>query len=316
MENQINIQDIYQYEGKELSGFYLASEKELREGKGGYYLRLKLQDRTGVVSGNVWKDAIKEAEKFSAGDVIHVKAQVVSFKGQTQLSVTQLRFADKSEYDISLFLARSRFEPEFLAERFWSFVDKVENEYLNRLLHMIFDDKEFFAKYLHAPAAKSWHHNYMHGLIEHTVAVAALCEFCSAQYPVSYDLLISGAILHDVAKVSEYVGQAAIEFSDEGRLIGHLSLSDQMACEAAARIPGFPADLLMNLRHLILSHHGEYEKASVRLPQTLEAILLHHCDNLDAQTAGVSQLIDAASPDAVWTEFDRINNRYYRLVRI
>lgn len=316
MENHINVQYIHNHESKEIIGFYLAAEKELREGKGGQYLRLKLQDRTGFVSANVWKDAAKEAEKFDVGDVVKIRANVVNYKGQIQLTVTQLRFADKSEYDIQNYITRSRFEPEFLAERFWGFIDSIENEYLNKLLHIIFDDKDFFQRFLEAPAAKSWHHNFMHGLIEHTVAVAALCEFASTQYAVNYDLLISGALMHDVAKVMEYTGAAAIEFTDQGRLIGHLTMSDQLICDTAAKIPGFPDEILLNLRHLVLSHHGEYEKASVRLPQTLEAVLLHHCDNLDAQTAGVSQLLEAAAPEAVWSEFDKINNRYYRIVRI
>ncbi len=312
----IYISDLHQHENKEINGFYLAGEKELREGKGGQYLRLRLIDRSGQIAGNVWKDAAKYAVHFKAGDIIHLKATVVNFKGQIQLSVTDLRFADKSEYDMAQFRARSKFEPEFLAERFWGFVDGVTDEYLNKLLHLIFEDKAFFAKYLDAPAAKGWHHNYMHGLIEHSVAVAALCEFCSTQYPVSYDLLITGALLHDVAKVWEYSGQGVYDFTDVGRLIGHLSMSDQLVYTTANSIPGFPEDLLLNLRHLILSHHGEYEKASVRLPQTLEAIVLHFCDNLDAQSAGVAQLVTAAPPDAVWSEFDKLNNRYYRIVRV
>ncbi len=312
----ILVNELHEHETKEITDFYLAVEKELREGKGGPYLRLKLQDRSGQVSANVWRDATKIATEFDAGDVVKIRAQVVNYKGQIQLSITQLRFADKSEYVISDFVARSSFEPDVLAERFWEFVDKVENEYLNKLLHVIFDDKEFFARFLQAPAAKSWHHNYMHGLIEHTIAVATLCEFVSTRYAVSQDLLITGAILHDVAKVIEYNDKIAIDFTDEGRLLGHLAMSDQIAVDAAAKIPGFPQDLLLNVRHLILSHHGEYEKASVRLPQTLEAIILHHCDNLDAQAAGVSQLLDAAPPEAVWSEYDRMNNRYYRIVRV
>jgi len=316
MEEHILVNELFQHENKEVIGYYLAAEKELREGKGGQYLRMKLQDRSGQVTANVWKDAAKAASEFDAGDVVKIQAQVVNFKGQIQLSVSRLRFADKSEYDISHFVARSRFEPEFLAERFWGFVDKVENEYLNRMLHMIFDDKDFFARYLNAPAAKGWHHNYMSGLIEHSIAVANICEFISSQYPVSLDLMLCGALLHDVGKVIEYNDKTAIDFTDEGRLLGHLCISDQIAVEAAAKIPGFPPDLLLNVRHLILSHHGEYEKASVRLPQTLEAILLHHCDNLDAQAAGVSQLLAAAPPEAVWSEYDKLNNRYYRIVRI
>jgi len=240
---------------------------------------------------------------------------VVNYKGQVQVSITKLRFADVSEYNIEDFLTRSKIAPEILCERFFAFIDKVEQPYLNKLLHLIFDDKEFFARYLQAPAAKSWHHNYLHGLIEHSISVASICEFASTLYPVDYDLLISGALLHDVAKVKEYESKTSIDFTDIGRLVGHLSLSDQMVCETAARIPGFPDELLLNLRHLILAHHGEYEKASVRLPQTLEAIVLHLCDNLDAQSVGVTQLIDAAPANAIWTEFDKLNSRYYKIFR-
>jgi len=315
MEEHIYVNSLHQHENKEIAGFYLAAEKEIREGKGGQYMRLRLVDRSGQIAANVWKDVANLSAQFNAGDIIYLKAQVVNYKGQIQLSISTLRFADKSEVDTALFTAKSKYEPELLAERLWGFVDKVDNEYLNRLLHLIFGDKTFFQLFLEAPAAKGWHHNYMHGLIEHSVAVAALCEFCSAQYPVSYDLVITGALLHDAAKIWEYSGQGAYEFTDRGRLLGHLSMGDELVRSKAGEIPGFPEDLLLNLRHLILSHHGEYEKASVRLPQTLEAILLHHCDNLDAQSAGVAQLIDAASPDAVWTEYDKLNNRYYRIVR-
>lgn len=316
MEEHIFISDMHEHENKEISGYYLTQEKDLREGKGGMYLRLKLRDRSGAATANVWKEASKISEYFNAGDIVHIKAQVVNYKGQIQLTIQQLRYADKSEFDIGNFVAKSRFEADFLAERFWTFVDKVENEYLNRLLHIVFDDKEFFRSFLEAPAAKGWHHNYMHGLIEHSVAVASLCEYISTQYSVSLDLMLSGALLHDVAKTLEYKGQSAIEFTDQGRLLGHLSMSDQMVVKAAEQIPGFPEEILLNLRHMILSHHGEYEKASVRLPQTLEATLLHHCDNLDAQAAGVSQLIESAPPNAVWSEFDKLNNRYYRIVKI
>ena len=315
MENSIAVAELHQKVNEEITGFYLVAEKELRDGKNDQYLRLKLQDRSGSIAANVWKEASKLAQDFDAGDIIKIKGTVVSYKGQVQVSITRLRFADVSEYNIEDYLTRSKIAPEILSERFFGFIDKVSQEHLNRLLHLIFDDKEFFTRYLQAPAAKSWHHNYLHGLIEHSVSVAAICEFASTLYPVDYDLLISGALLHDVAKVMEYTSKSSIDFTKEGRLIGHLSLSDQMVCEAAARIPGFPQELLLNLRHLILAHHGEYEKASVRLPQTLEALVLHLCDNLDAQSVGVAQLVDSAPPNAEWTEFDKLNNRYYKIYR-
>lgn len=315
MTDRLTISELHQKVNQEISGLFLVAEKELREGKNDFYLRLKLQDRSGSISANVWKDAAKLSEQFDAGDIINIQGTVVNYKGQTQLSVSKLRFADRSEYNIEDYLMRSKIAPEVLSERFFEFVDKVKQPYLNRLLHLIFDDKDFFTQFLTSPAAKSWHHNYIHGLIEHSVSVGALCEFASTLYPVDYDLLISGALLHDMAKIKEYDSKSNIDFTDIGRLIGHLTLSDQIVCETASKIAGFPEELLLNLRHLILSHHGEYEKASVRLPQTLEAVVLHHCDNLDAQTVGVAQLIESAPKNAIWTEYDKLNNRYYKIYR-
>ncbi|HRY83010.1 MAG TPA: HD domain-containing protein [Candidatus Cloacimonadota bacterium] len=315
MENQIQITDLAQHVGTEIMSFYLVTEKELRDGKNDQYLRLRLKDKTGSIAGNIWKDAKKEAENFEIGDVIKIKALVVSYKGQIQLSVTKTRFADHSEYDMSEFLTISKRDPQEMAAELFGYLDSITNPFINKLLRSIFDDKEFFPRFLAAPAAKSWHHNYIHGLIEHILSVARLCDFCCAQYPVNRDLLLAGALLHDVAKVTEYSDTTTIEFTDTGRLIGHLALSDQMICEHASRILGFPDDILLHLRHLVLAHHGEYEKASVRLPQTLEAIVLHLCDNLDAQSTGVAQLIEAMPPDAPWSEFDKLNNRYYKVYR-
>jgi len=315
MTQHLFINELQDQQGKEVTGFYLVAEKEIREGKNGQFLRLRIQDRSGAVTGYMWKDFQKLSDDFSEGDVVKLRANVQNFKGQIQLNISQLRFADHSEYDPDIYLTRSKIPPEILSERFFSFVDKVENTFLNRLLRDIFEDKEFFSHFLKAPAAKSWHHNYIHGLIEHTVSVASICEFVSTMYPVNLDLLISGALLHDAAKVLEYTSKPPIDFTDLGRLIGHLSLSDQLICEKARAIPGFPEALLMHLRHLVLAHHGEYEKASVRLPQTLEATVLHLCDNMDAQSVGVTQLIEAAPKDAEWTEFDKLNNRYYKLTK-
>ncbi|HNU54008.1 MAG TPA: HD domain-containing protein [Candidatus Syntrophosphaera sp.] len=316
MTDHIDISELKEYLGKEIQGFYLVAEKELRDGRNDQYLRLRLQDRSGTIAGNVWKDAKNISESFSAGDVVHVKALVNSYKEQIQLNVSQIRFADYSEYRLEDFVTRSKKDPDTLAEQFFAFVDKVENIWLHKLLQAVFGDKEIFSRFLEAPAAKSWHHNYMHGLIEHTVSVATLCDFVSVMYPVNRDLLLTGALLHDFGKIFEYNTMPAIDFTEVGRLIGHLSLSDQYICEQARMIAGFPDEILLNLRHMILAHHGEYEKASVRLPQTIEALVLHLCDNLDAQSVGVAQMLEAAPENAVWSEYDKLNNRYYHLTKI
>ncbi len=315
MDNQIMIKDLAQYVNQPIMGFYLVAEKELREGKQGFYLRLKLQDKTGSIPANLWTAAQKESENFDEGDVIKIQATVVSYKGLTQLTIQKLRFADHSEYDIEDYLSRSRKDPDYLASEVFRYIDAIDNPFLNKLMHLIMDDKDFFTTFMNAPAAKSWHHNYISGLIEHTVAVARLCDFLAVSYPVNYDLLICGALLHDVGKVYEYRQKPTIDFTDIGKLVGHLTLADQLICQTAARIDKFPAELLMHLRHLILAHHGEYEKASVRLPQTIEAVVLHLADNLDAQTTGVAQLIENIPDNESWSEFDRLNNRHYRIYR-
>lgn len=309
--DRIEIRELSQFVGKEITGFYLAAEKELREGKAGYYLRIRLQDKSGSLNANVWNNAQKEAENFEEGDVIKIAAMVTNYKGQTQLSISKIRLADKSEYDLEEFLAKSNKDPKVLADEFYGFLDSVQESHLKQLLKSIFEDKEFFTKFSFAPAAKSWHHNYIHGLLEHTVSVARLCDYCSRFYNVNRDLLIAGALLHDSGKVFEYQQVPSIEFTTVGRLVGHLTLADQMVCAQAAQINNFPSELLMLVRHMILAHHGEYEKASVRLPQTIEALVLHLADNLDAQAIGVQQLLEITPSDSEWSEFDKLNNRYY-----
>jgi len=315
MDQHIFIKDLHNHIGKELLGFYLVAEKELREGKAGNYLRLKLQDKSGTISGNVWNNAEAEAQNFEEADVIKIKALVSSYKGQVQLTVQKTRYADFSEYNIEDFLCRSKKDPDEMSMEFFRFIDSVSNPFISSLLKGIFEDKEFFHKFRMAPAAKSWHHSYIHGLLEHTNSVATLCEFLSTKYPVDHDLLIAGALLHDAAKVMEYSEGIKTDFTDMGRMIGHLTMSDEMICKAAAKINAFPNELLMHIRHLVLAHHGEYEKASVRLPQSIEALVLHLADNLDAQTVGVAMLYESVAPDAEWTEFDKLNNRYYKIYR-
>ena len=309
--DRIEVKELSQFTGKEITGFYLAAEKELREGKQGHYLRLRLQDKSGSVNANVWNNAEKEAEKFTEGDVIKIAAMVTNYKGQTQLSISKIRFADSSEYNLDDFLAKSQKDPAQLADEFFQYMESVQEPNLLKLLKSIFEDKEFFTKFSFAPAAKSWHHNYIHGLLEHTVSVSRICDYAAKYYNVNRDLLMTGALLHDFGKVLEYQHIPSIEFTTLGRLVGHLTIADQIICDKAAKINNFPSELLMLVRHMILAHHGEYEKASVRLPQTIEALVLHLADNLDAQTIGVQQLLELTPTDSEWSEYDKLNNRYY-----
>jgi len=295
---------------------FLVGEKELRQGKRGYYLRLRLLDKTGDVAGNVWNNAQTLSKLFEKGDIIKVKAIVGEYRDQIQLTVNKIRKVGQEEIELSDYLASTNKSIKQMGKELFEVIDTMEDKFLVELLLNIFDDKEFFEKFIKSPAAKGWHHNYIGGLLEHTLSVLKICDFASKLYPVDRDILLSGAILHDIGKVFEYDTGSSIDFTDIGRLVGHICIGDNFVSDKAKQINLFPANLLMKIRHLILSHHGEYEKAAARLPQTIEAMILHFADNLDAQAVGISQLVSAVqSNKAKWTEYDRIHNRYFYLGR-
>jgi len=313
MSKKIYVKELNNFLAKEIIADFLVTQKDLRKGKN-FYIRLTLADNSGMVAGNVCNNAESIDEKFNEGDVIRIKGNVVTYKAQTQISVKKLEVIPPEQYDLSDFIETTSKDINQLSEKLFNYIDNIEDSHFKQLLLNIFEDKEFFTKFSEAPAAKNWHHNYIGGLLEHTISVTEICEFVSAKYSVNKDLLVTGAILHDIGKVKEYMTIPHIEFSAEGRLVGHIPLGDQFVSEKASQINNFPPQKLMKLRHLILAHHGEYEKASARLPQTIEATVLHYADNIDAQAIGVQQLIEKnTQPDAVWTEFDRLNSRYYYL---
>jgi len=268
-------------------------------------------DKTGPVVGNIWNNALSMVELFNEGDVCKIEAMVISYKDQIQLNITKIRKAEENEFDLMDYVPKTNKNVDLMAEQIFSFIDSVKDPHLSMLLKSVFEDKELFTKFAQSPAAKSWHHNYVGGLLEHTLSVTKICDFSAEQYSLNRDLLITGALLHDFGKIFEYHTMPSIDFSDEGRLIGHIPMCDYLICEKAFKINHFPINTLMKLRHLILSHHGELEKGAVKVPQTIEAVILHHADNLDAQTVGVAQLISASNdPKAKWTEYDKLNNRY------
>lgn len=312
MDTKLYVSDLANFMNKEIISTFLVGQKELREGSKDYYLRLKLCDKSGSVSANVWNNAKQISDKFKEGDVIMVKGIVISYREQMQVTVNKVRKLNEGEFDLADYIMATDKDVQGLTERLFSYIDGIGNDYLKQLLLNTFEDKEFLTKFCQAPAAKTWHHNYIGGLLEHTLSVTAICDFAALQYNIDRDLLLTGAILHDAGKVQEYDIRLAIDFTPIGRLVGHIPLGDELVCTQAAKIDNFPATLLMKLRHLILAHHGEYEKASARLPQTIEAVILHHADNMDAQTVGVRQLVQGnVSDDAEWSEFDRLNQRYY-----
>jgi len=311
---KIEIKDMYKYLNQEIDTYLLVTKKELKEGKNDRYIRLNFADKTGNISGNIWNNALSMMDGYGEHDVVKVRAAVNSFKEQTQLNIKKIRKAEPNEYEMSDFIQTTKKEVNVMIDELFVFINSINDEFIKKLLLSIFDDKETLLKFSGCPAAKNWHHNYVGGLLEHTLSVVKICDFASKEYPVNRDILVAGAIVHDFGKIFEYTAPPILDFTDSGRLIGHLILGDEFITKKANEINLFPPNTLMKLRHLIASHHGEMEKGAVKIPQTIEAIVLHFADNLDAQTMGVHQLIEAANdPNARWTEYDKLNNRYIYL---
>jgi len=232
---RIKIRDLAEHLNNDIVSYFIVQEKELRQGQKDFFLRMKLADKTGAVNANIWNNAPHFSEFFEVGDVVKIKGIVKDYKGQLQITVNNIKTADSSEFDLADFIATTSKDIGELGDTVFQYIDSVTNEYLRELLKSIFDP-EFFPKFAKSPAAKSWHHNYIGGLLEHTVTVAILSDFASKLYPVDRDMLIAGALLHDMGKVYEYSAHHVIEFTNLGRLVGHISIADSIICDKAAKI--------------------------------------------------------------------------------
>jgi len=236
----------------------------------------------------------------------------VSFRNSLQLSILSLTPLDDSDVILNDYLPTTRGNIEAMFGDLQSFIDRIENPPLKKLLKAFFDDRETAERFKRAPAAKSLHHIYLGGLLEHTHSVIRLLDQIASHYPgVNRDLLLTGGILHDIGKISEFSYDRLVEYSDEGRLIGHIIIGVEMIDQKIAGIPEFPESLAMELRHLILSHHGILEYGSPKRPKTLEALIVHYVDDLDAKVNSFEQYLnDFRNEETGWTPFHRFLERY------
>jgi 3'-5' exoribonuclease len=290
-------------EGDRVDGNYALRTREMRATRAGEaYLTLELADRTGRIGAVLFRP-VREAASLPAGCVVRVRGVVTSYRGLTRVSVEEMKAA--STYDpADLLPAGTRDDGELLAE-LRKLVGAVKAPPLKALLRTVFGDKAFMARFKTCPGSQSHHHAYLGGLLEHTVAVATLCRSLGDLYPhANADLLLSAALLHDIGKVDELEYTVAIEYTDEGRMIGHVLLGERRVRAAIERLGNdFPAELATRLAHVMLSHHGELEWGSPKRPCTLEALVLHHADNLDAKTAGfIAAAAGAGLVEEPWTD--------------
>lgn len=277
----------------------------------GFYLAFILKDRTGAVDARVWDDTERIDREISERDVVRVRGIVELYQQLPQVRVASIEKVPEGEYDWADLIARTERDVEALWEKVRNAVESVRNSHLKTFLCSFFDDPEFVEAFKNAPASLYLHHSWVGGLIEHICSVLDLAEAICRNYPeLDRDLLITGVLLHDVGKLREYSWQADIDRTDEGRLLGHLILGDEMVVEKIKKVPDFPPELAMRVRHMLISHHGVGEWGSPRPPMTLEAAALHFLEFADAQLRRFATVLkERREPESPWTFYERTLGR-------
>lgn len=295
-------------EGQKFIGIYLCKSKQVLKTKAGKtYYSLLLQDKTGVIDAKVW-ELNNGIDDFDAMDFIMTDGTVTSFQGARQVNITRIRKAQDGEYDPAEYIPASKYDREEMLQELKSIVATIKEPHLKQLAENFFvRDAEFSKKFREHSAAKSVHHGFVGGLLQHTLAVAKMCEFISNHYPiVDRDLLVTAAIFHDIGKMWELSEFPSNDYTDEGQLLGHIFLGAELIGREVEKIPGFPPALATELRHCILAHHGELEYGSPKKPAIAEALALSFADNLDAKLETMAELYDKAEPTMEWLGFNRL----------
>jgi 3'-5' exoribonuclease len=301
-------------ERDQINEVFLVKDKVTAMAKNGKpYLTLKLMDRTGEVEGRLWDRVDELSRLFNKNDFIHVQGKASVYLGKMQLVVQQLNRISEDEIDLGDFLPVSGRDPLAMRSELDSLLSSLSDPHIKALLCAFFDDPDFFSCYAKAPAAKGMHHVYLGGLLEHSLAVAALASDVAARYPdVNRDLLICGALLHDIGKVEELTYQRSFDYSDEGKLLGHIVIGVQMIEDQVRKIADFPPQTSLMLKHLLLSHHGQYDYGSPKRPKFLEAVILNFLDDLDSKINGVlSHIAKEPQREGNWTGYHRLYDRYF-----
>ena len=290
---------------------FLASDKQLRPNRNGnLYLQVELSDRSGLINARMWNASDSDYRGFENGDYVHVDGTTQLFQGAVQLIANSIRKADRSEVDEDDFVTLSGAAVDKLATGVGAMLRKMQSEPLRNLAECFLMDETFMGKYVQAPAGIKNHHAYRGGLIEHVESLMNLVLLVAPRYAeIDVDLLLMGTFLHDMGKIDELSYEKDLAYTDQGQLLGHIILAMSMLDEKireSEKLSGtpFPEQVAVQLKHLIVSHHGEYEYGSPKLPMTLEAVMLHYLDNMDAKLHQFSHLMRSdPNVDSVWTQY-------------
>jgi 3'-5' exoribonuclease len=295
-------------EGVSVDEVFLVKESSMRETRNGKnYIAAKLSDSTGSITTRMWDATPAHAAQFKGGAFVRVRGRVEGYQGQPQLVVSSFRLMEDGEVDAGAFMPVTPKDIAELEKELDRLVESVEDKPLRALLQAFFSDDNFRALFSRVPAAADFHHAYVAGLLEHTVAVAATAEKVAESRPddLDRDLLVAGALLHDLGKAYELTAGPNFDYTDAGRLLGHIVMGCLEAEKRMAGIPDFPAETRRQVLHLIISHHGQREFGSPVLPATAEALALHHIDNLDAKIRAAADTSPQPGDDA-WSDYQRM----------
>ncbi|GGG92841.1 3'-5' exoribonuclease YhaM family protein [Silvibacterium dinghuense] len=277
-----SVAELAKYENRSITAYFAVTAKQVRSKKDGApYFSLTLADRTGQAEGVMWETS--GAGEFSTGDIVKVHCQVGRYRDKIQLTLERIRVAEPGSYQLSDFVPSTVYNIDDLWARLNGYVASFTDPYLHALLGSFLDDPEFSAAFREAPAAKGMHHAWIGGLLEHVVSLLGIADLAAGHYPVHRDLLLTGAILHDIGKLYELRWGATFDYTLEGQLLGHITMGVNLIDKRIDAIPGFPPALRVLVEHIVLSHHGKYEFGSPKLPMIPEAILLHYLDDMDAK---------------------------------
>lgn len=295
-------------ESDRMSDIYLCKHKQSAVTKNGKpYDNVILQDKTGTIDAKIWDPNSAGIEDFDSLDYIEVYGDVTSFQGALQVNVKRVRKCREGEYDPADYLPVSRFGIEDMMKELMGFIDSVKNPHLHELLEAFFvKDEAFLKAFKQSSAAKTIHHGFVGGLLQHTLAVAKLCDFYCTQYPIlNRDLLLTSAICHDIGKIKEISPFPLNDYTEDGQFLGHIVIGAEMVAEKIRQIDGFPVLLSNELKHCILSHHGELEFGSPKKPAIVEAVALCYADNTDAKIETFTELLENTTGQG-WLGYNRL----------
>ncbi|NLO10615.1 MAG: HD domain-containing protein [Clostridiales bacterium] len=287
---------------------YLCKSKQVLTGKSGKeYVSLILQDKTGTIDAKIW-DFSSEIEQYEAMDFVHIDARVTSFQDALQLNVSKIYKSREGEYYPEDYFPKTNKDVEEMYQKVRHYIGKIKDMNLRFLLEEFFvKDKEFISKFKDHSAAKSVHHSFMGGLLEHTLSVANMCDYYANNYPIiNRDILISAALLHDIGKIDELSAFPRNDYTDEGQLMGHIFIGASKVSEKIKDMINFPERLAGELIHCILAHHGELEYGSPKKPATIEAMALHFADNTDAKLQTMTELLGSYDSKVEWVGYQRL----------